>query len=141
MSCTARHGIAQPFPHRWCPLVARIAVAGGMIPALFGGGTGATVFALAVFAAVGLLMTVGYLRAPQGAPKQRMSSARAAVALTSDILMWLIAVGLVIGAQLGGGSGAVLFSSGGVITMTSFLALCAVQHFAHRHTRRRSRRY
>ncbi|MCX4826649.1 hypothetical protein OG883_44215 [Streptomyces sp. NBC_01142] len=141
MSCTAQHGIAQSFPHRWCTRVGRTVLVVGMIPALFGGGANVTVLALAAFAALGLLMVVGALRAARSAPKHPLRPVRAAVALTTDVLVLLIAAGLVLGAQLGGGSGAVLFSSGGLVTMAGFLALCTVHHFAHRRSHRRPRRY
>ncbi|KOU43615.1 hypothetical protein [Streptomyces sp. WM6378] len=136
MSCTAQHGIAQTFPHRWCTLVGRSVLVVGVLPALFGGGANVTVLALVALAVLGLLMMAGALRATRRAPKRPIRPARAAVALTTDVLVLLIAAGLIIGAQLGGGSGSVLFSSGGVITVTAFLALCAVHHVAHRRARR-----
>ncbi|MFF9436703.1 hypothetical protein ACF1BP_23555 [Streptomyces sp. NPDC014735] len=139
MSCTAQHGIAQSFPHRWCTLVGRTVLVVGMVPALFGGGTAVTVLALAAFATLGLLMVITAKRAARSGPKQQVRPVRAAVALTTDVLVLLIAAGLVLGAQLGGGSGAVLFSSGGLVTMASFLALCTVHHFAHRRSHRRAR--
>ena len=141
MSCPAQHGIAQSFPHRWCTLVGRTVLVVGMVPALFGGGASVTVLAVAAFAALGLLMVAGALRAARRAPKRHIRPVRAAVALTTDALVLLIAAGLVIGAQLGGGSGSVLFSSGGLVTMAGFLALCTVHHFAHRRSHRRARRY
>ncbi|TLQ39202.1 hypothetical protein [Streptomyces marianii] len=141
MSCTAQHGISHPFPHRWCTRAGRTVIVLGMLPALFGGGTSVTVLALVAFATLGLLMAVGVRRAAQGAPKRPARPVRAAAALITDALVLLIASGLVIGAQLSGGSGAVLFSTGGLFTMAGFLGLCVVHHCAHRGSRRRARRY
>ncbi|MFD4526598.1 hypothetical protein ACFWP7_22235 [Streptomyces sp. NPDC058470] len=141
MSCTAQHGIAQSFPHRWCTPVSRSVLVLGLLPALFSGSANITALALVAFAILGLLMVVGAMRSAHRAPKHHIRPVRATVALTTDVLLLLIAAGLVIGAQLGGGSGAVLFSSGGVITMTGFLALCTVHHVAHRRSHRRARRY
>ncbi|MET9779329.1 hypothetical protein ABZ023_34670 [Streptomyces sp. NPDC006367] len=140
MSCPAQSGIVQSFPHRWCTLAGRTVLIAGMVPALFGGGPNVTAFTLITLAALGLLMVFGARRAARRAPKRSIGRVRAAVALTSDVLVLLIAAGLLAGAQLGGGSGASL-SSDGVVTMAGFLGLCAVHHFAHRRSHRRARRY
>ncbi|MEU4082615.1 hypothetical protein [Streptomyces venezuelae] len=140
MSCPAQYGIVQSFPHRWCTLVGRTVLLAGMVPALFGGGPTLAVFTLIALAALGLLMVVGARRAARRAPKHSIGRARATVALVTDVLVLLIAAGLLAGAQLGGGSGASL-SSGGMVTMAAFLGLCTVHHFAHRRSHRRARRY
>ncbi|WP_331746236.1 hypothetical protein OG923_32935 (plasmid) [Streptomyces halstedii] len=140
MSCPARHGVVQSFPHRWCTLVGRTVLIAGMVPALFGGGLNVTVLALTALAGLGLLMVVGARRAARRAPKHSVTPVPATVALTTDVLVLLIAAGLVTGAQLGGGSGGAL-PSGGAVAMAGFLGLCAVHHFAHRRSHRRARRY
>ncbi|WP_127453056.1 hypothetical protein [Streptomyces sp. B29(2018)] len=140
MSCPARHGVVQSFPHRWCTLVGRTVLIAGMVPALFGGGLNVTVLALTALAGLGLLMVVGARRAARRATKYSVRPVRATVALTTDVLVLLIAAGLVAGAQLGGGSGGTL-SSGGLVAMAGFLGLCAVHHVAHRRSHRHARRY
>ncbi|KFG71505.1 hypothetical protein [Streptomyces mutabilis] len=140
MSCPAQHSVVQSFPHRWCTLAGRTVLIAGMVPALFGGGPNVTVFTLIALAALGLLMVVGARRATRRAPKHSLGPVRAAVALSTDLLVLLIAAGLVAGAQLGGGSGASL-SFGGTVTVAAFLGLCTLHHFAHRRSHRRARRY
>ncbi|WP_329020379.1 hypothetical protein [Streptomyces sp. NBC_01601] len=140
MSRTGAPSVARTFPHRWCPLFGRTVIAAGMVPALFAGATGVTLLALAAIAVLGLLMTAVALRSRHRS-KAHARPVRAAVAFTTDVLVLLVAAGLLIGAQLGGsGAPAILTTGNGLAVVAGFLALCAVHHVAHRHPRRSRRR-
>ncbi|MER6125320.1 hypothetical protein ABT173_22320 [Streptomyces sp. NPDC001795] len=140
MSRTAAPSVAQSFPHRWCSLLGRTVIAAGLVPALFAGATNVTLLALTAIAMLGLLMTGVALRSRHCA-KAHGRPVRAAIAFTTDVLVLLVAAGLLIGALIGGNDPHMLLTTGkGGMVVGGFIALCAVHHAAHRRPRR-SRRW
>ncbi|MCX4784131.1 MULTISPECIES: hypothetical protein [unclassified Streptomyces] len=138
MSCPT-HSVAQTFPHRWCTLLGRTVIVAGLLPALFGGATAVMLLALAALAALGLLMVAGAFSARRSA-KPGVRPGRAVAALTADVLVLLVAAGLLIGALIGGSGASILSSPHGLAVVAGFLALCAVHHLTHRRSRRSRRR-
>ncbi|WP_327359749.1 hypothetical protein [Streptomyces sp. NBC_01304] len=142
MSCTADHSLAQTFPHRWCTLLGKTVIVTGMLPALFGGMASVTLLALAALGILGLLMVAVALKSRRrAAPRRRARKGRGLAALTADVLVLLVAAGLLIGALIGGSgdSPTILTSSSGSTVFAGFLALCAVHHLTHRFAHRRRR--
>ncbi|MFF8994479.1 hypothetical protein ACF09H_32055 [Streptomyces sp. NPDC014983] len=126
---------ARPFPHRWCTSVGRTVVVAGVLPALFGGATSVMLLALALVSGLGALMLTCALHESRSGHHR---PARAAFALTTDALLVLVAAGLLLGALFAGTDTAPLLSASGAAGfLAGFVALCALQHLAHRRSHRR----
>lgn len=126
---------ARPFLHRWCTSVGRLVAVAGVLPALFGGAAPVMLVALALVGGLGALMLACALHESRIGHHR---PARAAFTLITDVLLVLVAAGLLLGALFANTGTAPLLSAGEAAAfLAGFAVLCSLQHITHRRSRRR----